>query len=161
MKSLKDTIKECERILKPGGAIYTVFPSYYTIGESHLGYVTNMPIIQWFFSSKTLNISYYNIIDERGEKTYWYYDKNVEMEKWRKLDAGIGINGTTFKIYKKIISDIGFSKFKIINTPFLSVGGFSIKHPFVRKIAILFKPIVRINFLQDYLSHRIVAEIMK
>ena len=120
---------------------------------------SNPTLRQQFFSSKTLNIAYRSILDERGEKTYWYYKKNAKIKEWEKLDGGIGINGTTFKKFKKIISDVDFSEFKIINTPFLSVGGFALKYPIVRKIANLFKPVVRINFLQDFLSHRIVAEI--
>jgi ubiquinone/menaquinone biosynthesis C-methylase UbiE len=161
VRSLSDTIKECKRVLKPDGVIFTVFPSYFTIKEHHLGFVTKMPIIHWLFSSKTLNAAFVSIIEERGDKAYWYYNKQVEKEDWRKLDGGIGINGTTFKSFKKIIKDIGFSKFKIVTTPILSVGAFSLKHSFVRKTTNLLKPIVRINFLQDFLSHRIIAEITK
>lgn len=161
VKSLKETIEECRRVLKPGGGLYSVFPSYYTIGESHLGSVTRFPVIQWFFGSDTLNEAYKSIIEERGERAYWYYNRKSSKEEWRKFDAGIGINGTTFMSFKKIIRQSGFSDSKIIATPFLSVGSYSLRHPLVRKTAGLFKPIVKLPYLQELLSHRIVSEIVK
>ncbi len=158
VRSLKETMRECKRTLKPGGMLFSVFPSYYfPFGGAHLDHVTKMPFIQWLFDPKTLNIAYHEIIDSRGEKAYWYKSKKNEKNDWRTLHGGIGINGTTFRKFKTIVKEIGFSRIHIIPTPLFSVGGFSIHHPEIKFISGVLKPLLKIELLQDYLSHRIVA----
>jgi len=158
VKSVKETIKECKRTLKPGGMLFSVFPSYYyPFGGQHLSFITRMPCLNWFFDSKTLNIGYHEIIESRGEEAYWYKSKVKEGDDWKKLQGGIGINGTTFREFRSIIEEVGFSKAYILPAPLLSVGGMSIRHPIVKHISKVLKPLLIIELLQDYLSHRIVS----
>ena len=158
VQSLKETIRECKRTLKSGGMLFSVFPSYYCpFGGQHLGLATRMPCLNWFFDQKTLNIAFHEIIESRGEESYWYKSKEDEEEDWRMLHGGIGINGTTFQEFKSIVKEVEFSKIHILPTPFLSVGGMSIRHPKVKYISSALKPLLKIESLQDYLSHRIVS----
>jgi ubiquinone/menaquinone biosynthesis C-methylase UbiE len=158
VQSMKKTIKECKRTLKPGGMLFSVFPSYYCPLEGdHLSFVTRMPCLNWFFDSKTLNIAYHEIMESRGEEAYWYNSKEKDEDDWRTLHGGIGINGTTFREFKSIVEEIGFSKTYILPTPLLSVGGMSIRHAKVKYISKVLKPFLKIESLEDYLSHRIVS----
>lgn len=158
VQSLKETIKECKRTLKSGGMLFSVFPSYYTpLGGQHLGFVTRMPCLNWFFDPGTLNIAYHEIIESRGEEAYWYKTKEEDGGDWQMLHGGIGINGTTFKQFISIVEDIGFSKIHIIPTPLLSVGETSIRYPKIKYISKILWPLLKIKSLQDYLSHRIVS----
>lgn len=161
VQSLRKTIIECKRVLKHRGMLFSVFPSYYTPPESHLGFVTRTPCIQWFFDAKTLQIAYNEIIESRGDEAYWYKTKEKEGTDWKKLSGGIGINGTTFHEFKSIVKEVGFSKTYIPLTPLFSVGHTSIRHPKVKYISKILKPLLKIESFQDYLTHRIVSMLVK
>ncbi len=153
--SLRKTLQECKRVVKPGGLIFTVFPSYYSItAGAHLTFVTKTPLIQYLFSSKILNIAYKEIIDSRGEEAYWYRSPDSD---WQELHGGIGINGTTFHDFRSIVKDIGFSKVQIIPTPLFSIGDVSMRSSRLRNISKLLMPLARMKLFEDYFSHRIVA----
>ena len=157
VKSLKRTITECKRILKPAGMLFSVFPSYYMPTESHLSFVTRTPCIQWFFGPKTLQAAYNEIIESRGDEAYWYKSEEKEGADWKKLSGGIGINGTTIHEFKSIIKRVRFSKAYIFLPPLFCVGHMSIRHSKVKYISKILKPLLKIEFLQDYLTHRIVS----
>jgi len=67
VRSVSATMKECYRVLKPGGLFLLVFPSYFQPNEHHLGMVTRFPGIQCLFSGRTLIRAYSEILAERGE----------------------------------------------------------------------------------------------
>jgi ubiquinone/menaquinone biosynthesis C-methylase UbiE len=157
VQSLKATLAECKRTLKSGGMLLSVFPSYYDPFGAHLDSVSKMPCLQWFFSPKTLNIAYHEIMKSRGEEAYWYRHKDIEQDDWSTLQGGIGINGTTILKFKSVAVDVGFRKVDILPTPLFSVGGMSIRHPHIKVISKLLKPLLKIEALQDYLSHCIVS----
>ena len=158
VKSIRETIIECKRTLKPGGILFSVFPSYYCpFGGQHLSIATRMPCLNWFFDAKTLNIAFHEIIESRGEEAYWYKSREKEEDDWRTLHSGIGINGTTFRKYKSIVEEVGFSEIHFLPTPLLSVGNMSIHHPKVKYISKALKPLLKIDLLKDCLSHRFVS----
>ena len=156
VRSLRKTMFECKRVLKPGGVLLSVFPSYFMPTEAHLSFVTRTPCIQWFFDPKTIQIAYDEIIESRGDEAYWYKTKKEETD-WAKLYAGIGINGTTIREFKWIVKEVRFSKVHILPTPLLSVGAPSIRYPKIKYISKALKPLLKIEPLQDYLSHRIIS----
>lgn len=160
VKSVKNTLSECKRILKKNGKVFIVFPSYYTIGESHLDFATKFPFIHWIFPAKVLNQAYYEIIIERGDTAYWYKPSETK-EEWMKYDAGIGVNGTTFTSFLKDLKAVGFNQYRILPTPIFSVGAIAIKYPFLKTFSKLLLPFTVIPGLRDLLSHRIVAIITK
>ena len=157
---------ECKRTLKPGGMLFSVFPSYYEpIDGAHLSLVTRMPCLQWLFDTKTLNNAYSEIMASRGEEAYWY---RTNKKDWQTLHGGIGINGTTFNEFRSIVREVGFSKEYILPNPLLSVRiilpSYS-KTKYISKTlqsffkigSAILKPLLRIESLEDYLSYRIVS----
>lgn len=162
VKSLKGTLKECKRVLKPGGKLFSVFPShYFPFDGAHMSFVTNMPFIQWFFDSDTLNIAYEEIIESRGNDSYWYKSCTKKENGWQKLRGGIGTNGTTFHEFKSVVRYVGFSEVELLQIPLLYVSNISIRYPIVRRISKIFRPLLKIDTFQDYLSHRIVSIMTK
>jgi SAM-dependent methyltransferase len=158
VKSVKKTISECKRILKPGGMLVSVFPSYYfPFGGDHLGFATSTPFINWLFDPCSLDMAYNEIIESRGEEAYWYKTNDNEYSPWKKLHGGIGTNGVTFRDFRNIITEIGFSNVNLLPTPLLSVGIISINHPKSKYISKFIKPFLYFKVLEDYLSHRIVS----
>jgi len=92
VQDIQRTLYECYRVLKTGGKIFSVFPSYFHPIEHHLILVTKIPCIHWFFSGETLMKAYYEILEERGDDAYWYKRSSPYLESWEK---GNTINGTT------------------------------------------------------------------
>ena len=155
--SLDKTLRECKRTLKPKGKLFAVFPSYYfPFGGAHLDLVSNTPCIQWFFDAETLNRAYNQILDSRGPEAYWYKSVNAELP-WKKLDVGIGINGTTLREFKTVAKQAGFTGVTIFPTPLFSVSDITVSHPKLKFACQELKPLLRNELLQEYLSHRIVA----
>jgi len=155
--SLEKTLLECKRTLKPKGKLFTVFPSYYfPFGGAHFDFVSKTPCIQWFFDAETLNRAYDQILDSRGQEAYWYKSSSAKLP-WKKLNGGIGVNGTTLREFKTAAKQTGFTEVTIIPTPLLSVSDISVSHPNVKFASQLLKPLLKNELLQEYLSHRIVA----
>ena len=84
---------ECHRVLKPGGHLIAVFPSFYQPLEHHLTLVTRTPGLQWLFPRDLLMRAYVGILDERGQESWWYARKSPVREPWEALDQ---VNGLTY-----------------------------------------------------------------
>jgi hypothetical protein len=159
---LKDALSECKRALGLGGRLFSVFPSYYQpFGGAHLGFVTKMPFIHWLFDPHVLGHVYDEIMESRGSETYWYRSTIRQENDWRKLRGGIGVNGTTFREFRSIVSEVGFSNVMFLPTPLLSISDLSVAHPEIKYFCQLLKPLLRFDVLQDYLSQRIVSIITR
>src|SRR5207247_9065923 len=72
VRSVSETMRECWRVLRPGGHLLAVFPSYFQPIEHHLGLVTAMPGLQYLFTGRTLIRAYCEILGERGVDADWY-----------------------------------------------------------------------------------------
>ena len=102
VQNVEKTVKECKRILKKGGLLLAVFPQFFQPLESHLGFVSKMPSIHWFFNGKDIAKVYYKIIKERGPEAQWYNLDSPDLKKWEKLPS---LNGITIKRFKNIIDN--------------------------------------------------------
>lgn len=151
VQNLQKTLNECYRVLKPNGKLLVVFPQYLQPFESHLNFVTNLPFLHWFFSSKILSKIYFNIIRQRGHKAKWYTLNKLKLDSWEKLPS---INGTSFSKLKKIIKKIPFSDIKYIYRPILTDGRKSNMLIF-KILSLLFYPLIYIKYLQEYFLGRI------
>jgi SAM-dependent methyltransferase len=151
VQDVRKTLRECNRVLKVGGKLFLVFPSYFQPIEHHLSLVTRIPCIHWFFSGETLVKAYCNILEERDD-AYWYKRSSAELESWEKCNT---INGTTLFFLKKLIRDENWRIMKEIRKPIGSIGRNISKHAFVKSIGSLFLPFLYIPGLQELLIHRI------
>ena len=151
VQNVQKTLNECYRVLKPNGKLLVVFPQYLQPFESHLNFVTNLPFLHWFFSSKILSKIYFNIIKQRGDKAKWYTLNKLKLDSWEKLPS---INGTSFSKLKIIIKKIPFSDIKYIYRPILTDGRKSNMLIF-KILSLLFYPLIYIKYLQEYFLGRI------
>jgi len=131
---LDQTLKECARVLAPGGALFAVFPSFYQPLESHLGLVTSVPALQWLFSARALKDAYCEILEERGEAANWY--KSSGAAPWEKLPS---LNGTTPRSFKALIRNLPFDRIWESRKPILTIGR---SYPAIRRV--LVKPILNL-----------------
>ena len=123
-------------MLKPGGKAYLVFPQFYQPLESHLGFVTHMPALQWFIPSKTLTQAFVREIESHNEP-YWY--KPHTTQEWEKLPY---LNGVTQKSFKKILADMPFAIEWQSRTPILSHGK---SFPTLRRFVV--RPLLRLGLM--------------
>jgi SAM-dependent methyltransferase len=148
---IEDTLSECKRVLKKGGQLFVVFPSYYQPLEHHLGLVSMTPGLHWVFSGKTLVKAYCEILDERGEDAYWYKRKSPTLEPWEK---GHTINGATFAQFREIIARQGWHVYRQVHKPIGSVGRNVERNKGARLLGSLFFPLTYIPGLQELFLHR-------
>jgi len=114
---LDRTLKEFTRVLKPGGIVFAVFPSFYNPLESHLNLVTNTPALQWLFSPEALTQAYMDSLRERGEGASWYAPRDIS--EWERLPT---LNGTTRKKFYALIESLPLEVMHTTRTPILVTG---------------------------------------
>jgi ubiquinone/menaquinone biosynthesis C-methylase UbiE len=94
------TLSECHRVLKPGGLLLAAFPPYFHPSETHLGFVSRVPALQWFFSGRTLTRALYEITEARGDRASWYSRSSPEPATWERSPT---LNGVTVRRFRQII----------------------------------------------------------
>lgn len=152
VQDLRKSLTECFRVLKSGGRLFLVFPGYFQPIEHHLGLVTSMPCLHWFFNGETLVKAYKDILNERGESAYWYRRATGSLESWER---GHTINGTTLSQFRKMMSSMNWRIVHQSRKPIGSIGRKVSKSPLVRTASKLLMPLTFTPGLQEIFLHRI------
>jgi ubiquinone/menaquinone biosynthesis C-methylase UbiE len=158
VRNVSKTMQECYRVLKPGGSLLLVFPSYYQPNEHHLGMVTRLPGIQYLFSGKTLVRAYCEILAERGASAYWYQRGSSELAAWER---GHTINGTTLKRFQQILREQDWRTLHQSHRPILTTGRNVSKKPLYRIAGNLLGPLTHVRGLQEVFLHRLTFILQK
>jgi len=152
VQDVKKALNECYRVLKPGGRLFLVFPSYFHPIEHHLSLVTLTPGIHWLFSPKTLMTAYCEILDERGDEAYWYKRSTPELEPWEKLNT---INGTTYSQFIKLVRETNWKIHTNSRKSIGSIGRNVVKNPLAKILSFLFFPLTFVPGLREVFLHRV------
>lgn len=152
------TLRECHRVLKTDGELLVVFPTYYQPMEHHLGLVSKVPGLQLLFSGETLVRAYVEILDERGDEANWYRRRSAEL---KSHERGHTINGTSYREFRKLVSEGPWAIQFVSHLPIGSVGR-SLKRESIRRVfKIIFSPLTYIPFVQEVFLHRVAMIIRK
>jgi len=146
------TLAECRRVLRPGGQLFVVFPSYYQPNEHHLSMVTRCPGVQYVFSGRTLLKAYCEILDERGKSADWYRRGSVDLQPWERGNA---INGTTLAQFRRYVRGTDWITLHRIRKPIGSIGRSASKSKLLKGISVLCYPFAWIPGLEEIFLHRI------
>jgi SAM-dependent methyltransferase len=146
------TLAECRRVLRPGGRLCVVFPSYWHPREHHLGLATKLPGIHYLFSGKTLVRAYYDMLEARGSEAAWYRRESPELAPWER---GNTINGTTFSRFRTLIRQMDWKVVRESKRPIGSVGRMFARSGLARTVSHLFTPLVYVPGLRELTLHRI------
>jgi ubiquinone/menaquinone biosynthesis C-methylase UbiE len=58
------SLREVQRVLKPGGLAFVVFPPYGGMASHHLDYICSLPAVHWVFSPQTLIDAVNSVLSE-------------------------------------------------------------------------------------------------
>ncbi|MFL6581840.1 MAG: class I SAM-dependent methyltransferase [Burkholderiales bacterium] len=150
-------LKQCERVLKPGGLLFLVFPGYYQPIEHHLSMVTRTPGLQYFFSGPTLLKAYCKILKQRGSAADWY-GRDSNFKPWER---GNTINGTTLAQFKRHLRDSNWRIVRHVCKPIGTIGRNATKSGLLKTMSVAFYPLARIPVLQEIFLHRITYILQK
>lgn len=145
---------ECRRVLRPGGRLFAVFPPYWHPTEHHLGLVTRMPCLHWFFSGRDLVRTYDRLIRERGPAAAWYRRRSPNLASWER---GHTLNGITVRRFQRLVARSGFVPVARPALPLFQVGRRIERQPLWRGLAGMFGMLVHVPGIREFVSHRVVA----
>lgn len=152
VQDVQRTLRECHRILKPGGRLFVVFPGYFHPTEHHLALATRLPGIHYIFSGKTLVRAYHELLEERGAQSYWYRRRSPQLERWER---GNTINGTTFAKFRKLITGTEWKTLLHSTKPIGSIGRNAAKLRTAAVLSPAFGLAARVPGLREIFLHRI------
>jgi hypothetical protein len=94
-------LRECRRVLRPGGHLLAMFPPYYNPMEHHLK-VSRTPFLHWVFSGETLRQMQNRCVQEAG--------KGAEHFLVNALDGyrAPTLNGITVRKFKRLLAEGGW-----------------------------------------------------
>lgn len=155
VESVENTLRECFRVLKQGGTLFTVFPPFYhpTNGSHFEGYISRSPFDTLFFAPETLMAAAEEIMVER---LYKYRPNPL-----RPTDKIWTLNGITVREFLRMLGGVAFSQKRIALDPLLSSKRRGWPKYGMRYYAWVFSLGARIPVLREICTHRIVAELTK
>ena len=118
---LSCVLRECYRVLKPGGHLYAVFPPYYGPRAHHLDFITTLPFLHHIFSPSVLVQAANSILEEQPGLR----DQPLPAPKRSYLGRKVlpRLNGTTARDFRKLIDKLPFEIEQLKLVPFGSGNG--------------------------------------
>lgn len=100
-----EVLRECYRVLRPGGVLFAVFPPYYAFrGGSHLeGYLTSVSGLNLLFSTRALKSAGTLRLDELAVPWHRYLRDKPTDKLWN-------LNGLTIRKMHRILDSVPGAK---------------------------------------------------
>lgn len=137
-------LRECYRVLKPGGKLYVNFPPYYHPHGAHLSDAIGFPWVHMFFSDKTLIQVYKDLLKDTpdgADRINFRISKDKNGQEYFSY-----INRMTIKWFNRLLKNSGFAANYYKEVPLRGFLSPLCKIPFAREcfvkmvVSILEKP---------------------
>lgn len=147
---------EAFRVLKPGGRMFAVFPTYFSPFAGHHDLATRMHGLNLLFSGSALAAAHHDVISERGVDHEWYNSSRT-LPSYYKSPF---LNGITVRRFKAIVAQRSWEIETWPRKPILSVGRRVDREPF-RTISKVLKPFSRLPVLEEVLLASVSVTLVK
>jgi SAM-dependent methyltransferase len=153
VQSPEACLRECLRVLKPGGRLLLVFPPYYHPTGSHLeGYVSRVPYANAIFPSRVLVAAVDEILAERGD---------TRPRTLRPGDKLYWLNGLTIRGFLEILARLDAEVLSLELLPLFSRLNRKYDAWRMKYYAWAFSALRRVPVAREYFTHRVVAVLRK
>ncbi len=147
------TLKECLRVLRPGGSLYAVFPPFYHPTGAHFdGWLSKMPWPNVVFPCTALVKAGDDILSRRTD--------GYQPNPMRPTDRLWGLNGITIRKLRQITRNLD-ARFLIDFAPLFSSQNSKWESWHLKYFGPLFTLLRRLPVLQEYFTHRIILIMTK
>lgn len=151
VESVERTLSQCHRVLRDGGRLLVSFPQFLQPYESHLGLVTTLPAIHWFFPGRVLAEAAYEIQRDRGPAASWYAIPSPALQPWEKLPS---LNGISAARWRRLIRK---DDWKVVHRSAKPVRLYETHHgrPLLNAVGSVFRLAARIPVIEELVLSRI------
>jgi len=108
-------LKECQRVLRPGGRVYLHFPPFYSPWGAHLDGWINLPWPHLFFSERSLVQAAALVEEEMRYNKQFIPPAQVH---WSELQGFHELNRLTIRQFSKLVKVTGFQALQCRLLPF-------------------------------------------
>jgi len=116
VQALPLVLRECYRVLRPGGRVYAMFPPYYGPRAHHLDFITTLPFLHHVFEPDVLVKAANTILEEQPHLRDCPLPTPVPSYQGR--ESLPRLNGTTERDFNHILSELQFAKEQVMLLPF-------------------------------------------
>jgi ubiquinone/menaquinone biosynthesis C-methylase UbiE len=144
------TLRECWRVLRPGGELLMRFPSFRMMEAHHLNRGVGLPAMHYVLPMKTWSAGLnYRLLQAGNTKTYVPFARTIKTKYHPAIN--FDLNGIDFKSFKALIHEIGFQPRVITMLPYIS----DMKNARRKWLRAIYLTLYRIPAMQEFLSHTI------
>ena len=153
VEDLEAVLRDCRRVLVPGGHLVAVFPPFGNPFESHLLF-TQLPALHWFFSGEVLTEAQRRVAASRG----WPDILPERLANWEKMPS---LNGVTRRSFREAFARMGWEVVYERYCPLFTTGRRSQQNRLFRMLRVLLTPLLFVPGIREFATDRIVCILRK